>query len=207
MVTRTPEQINEEFRLFMVRHMQFMNLWTVYRDFLSKRYIPSVPGYQDTGNADWRTPASFDATLMFVLYSFFYSLVDQHEKGINAFRIWRAKFPAEEKAIAALEYRINPVIPDLKTFRHRLGFHGSQTFNQQDAGFKLFGTNSGGKMLNLMKQYKSLNAALCELDMARVANDTEKIADARQKIDAVTARCDKNSTADFDSSDLEPLGV
>ena len=200
------DQVNEEYMLFMVRHMQFMNIWTVYKDFLSGKYIPSVPGYEGS-EADWRTPAGFQYTLMFLLYSFFYSLVDQDSRGVNAFRIWRARFPAEERVITALENRVNPVIPDLKTFRHRLGFHGSTSLNHQNPGLDLFGAHSGTKMLNLMKQYKSLNAWLAELEMATQASDTVRIATARAAIDQIAERCESFSATDFDNTDLEPIGI
>lgn len=206
MTLAADDQINEEYMLYMVRHMQFLNIWTLYKDFLSGRYVPSVPGYEGS-DADWRTPAGFQYTLMFLLYSFFYSLVDQDSRGTNAFRIWRARFPSEEEAIAAVEYRINPVVADLKTFRHRLGFHGSTSLKHQNPGFDLFGTHSGTKMLNLMKQYKSLNSWLAEMQMATQAAEGDRIKAARAAIDRITVRCEPNSSADFDNTDLEPIGI
>jgi hypothetical protein len=40
---------------------------------------------------------------MFLLYSTFYSLIDDDPRSVNAFRVWRRNFPEEESAIAAVE--------------------------------------------------------------------------------------------------------
>jgi hypothetical protein len=198
----------EEYHLFIVRYMQFHNIWTLYRDFISGRYVPSVAGYAPPEDeADWRTPAEFGFTLMFVLYSFFYSLIDDDRSSTNAFRIWRATYPSEESAIAAVEFRVNPIRPYLKTFRNRVGFHGSRSLKHQESGLDLFGEHSGSKLMNVMKQFKALNAALIELEMASRVSSESRIAAARKMLDQITSRCSSASTADFDSNELEPIGI
>jgi hypothetical protein len=180
----------------------------VYRDFISGRYIPSVDGYVPLeGEADWRLPAEFRYTLMFVLYSFFYSLIDDDRRSTNAFRIWRAKYPHEESAIAAVEFRVNPIKPYLKTFRDRLGFHGSRSLLHQESGLDLFGAHSGTKTMNVMKQFKALNAALIELEMASRGSSETRLASARAALDQITARCCEGSTSDFESNNLPPIGI
>src|SRR5271165_6725288 len=86
----------EELRIFVERFMHFMNLWTVYSDFLSGKYLPSV----DSGDNDDQSIPSVQITLMFMLYAFFYSLVEDSQDGLNGFRVWRERFPEEEHAIA-----------------------------------------------------------------------------------------------------------
>lgn len=202
------KKTEEEYLLFVVRYMQFHNIWTVYRDFISGRYVPSVDGYVSPENeADWRAPAEFRYTLMFVLYSFFYSLIDTDSSSTNAFRIWRAKYPHEESAITAVEFRVGPIRPYLKTFRNKIGFHGSRSIEHQNPGLDLFGAHSGTKMMNVMKQFKALNAALIELEMATRASSETRLASARRELDQITTRCCEGSTSDFESNNLPPIGI
>jgi hypothetical protein len=205
---RRSGETEEEHRLFIVRYMQFHNIWTLYRDFISGHYVPSVSGYVNKEDkADWRLPAGFQYTLMFVLYSFFYSLIDDDSSSTNAFRIWRAKYPNEELAIAAVEFRVIPIKPYLRTFRNKVGFHGSRSSARQEPGLDLFGAHSGTKMLNVIKQFKALNAALLELEMATTTLNQSRIANARLMLDQITSRCSSTSTTDFDNNELEPIGM
>jgi hypothetical protein len=86
--------INEEYFLYVRRHMQFLHIWTVYFDLLSGRYVPSV-GYTEFSAAESNSalPGHMVPTLMGLLYAFFYSLIEDSDDSINAFRIWRLKYP------------------------------------------------------------------------------------------------------------------
>src|ERR1039458_8675223 len=107
----------EELIIFVERLTHFMNLWTIYDDSLTGRYVPTV-GDNDHSIHDPRT------SLMLVIYAYFYSLVEDSNDGLNAFRVWREHFPEEEDAIAAVEAQIKPFTKDLRAYRNRLGFHG-----------------------------------------------------------------------------------
>ena len=76
-----------------------MNLFTVYRDMLSGHYVPTVNPPTDKPGPFART----NETVMLMLYAYLYSLIEQDDQSINAFRIWRAQFPEEENAIAAVK--------------------------------------------------------------------------------------------------------
>jgi hypothetical protein len=82
----------EGFVLFAQRFMHFMNLYTVYRDFLSGYYVPTVDPMPD----DSPYP-QMDATLKFMLYAYFYSLIEHDVQGLNAFTFGALDFP-EKKA-------------------------------------------------------------------------------------------------------------
>jgi len=75
----------EELEIFVERLMDFMNLWTVYNDHLTGKYVPSL----DVGAK--RT--EMYVTLMFHLYASLYALIEESEEGLNAFRIWRKHVP------------------------------------------------------------------------------------------------------------------
>jgi hypothetical protein len=97
---------------------------------------------------------------MFVLYAWFYSLIEDEENAVNGFRLWRERFPEEERAIAAVEAEVVPFRNDLKLFRNRLGFHGSTSRTHEAVGFQLFSNYSGTEILEAMLKFKSLGAAL-----------------------------------------------
>jgi hypothetical protein len=114
---------DEETYMFAERYAHFSNVHTIYRDLLSGHYKPSVNMSQD---GEWDI-TNVGTTAMFLLYAYFYSMVEDDPQGVNGFRVWRAKWPEEEKAIAAVEALVSPFLPGLKLFRNRMGFHGSRS--------------------------------------------------------------------------------
>ncbi|HEV2416839.1 MAG TPA: hypothetical protein VGX94_03475 [Terriglobia bacterium] len=172
------DEMAEEFRIFAERNMQFMNLWTVYTDLLSGHYAPSL------NDEKW----SVGMTLMLLLYAYFYSLVEDSEDGVNAFRVWREKFPEEELTIAAIEAQVVPFRDLLRVFRNRLGFHGSRTRRHESPGFDLFAQHKGDEIWNAMKNFKALGAALFAMDLARKGEGKYSREQVRHWIDAVSER-------------------
>jgi hypothetical protein len=182
--------INEEHFLLVKRIAQFHNIWTVYFDFLSGRYVPSVGGKQveEITEVDTTLTTGMGPTLMFLLHAFFYSLIEDSDEGLDAFRIWHRKFSEESPAISMLEREIAPLREDLRIFRHKLGFHGSRSFEQESKGLDLFGNHSPTKLIEAMKCFMALNAALLEKDMARQMNSSERMEKARVRIDSIAGR-------------------
>jgi hypothetical protein len=182
--------INEEHFLLVKRVLQFHNIWTVYFDFLSGRYVPSVGWKQvdETTEVDTTITTEMGPTLMFLLHAFFYSLIEDSDGGLDAFRIWKKKFPEEVPAISALEKEIAPLRADLRTFRHKFGFHGSRSFQQESKRLDLFGNHSPAKLIEAMKCFMAFNAALLAKDKARQQDSSELLGKARLRIDSVAAR-------------------
>ena len=102
-----------------------------------------------------------------MLYGYFYSLVDHRSDSLNAFRIWRVRFPEEESAIAALEAEVEPLRDDLKHFRNRLGFHGSRSYAHEASGFNVFANHTGTEILQAINNFKPLGARLFAKDAER----------------------------------------
>lgn len=185
-------EADEELLLFTRRCLQFHHIWTIYFDLLSGRYVPSVGNTKlEEVEADWTLPGHMQPTVMMILYAFFYSLIENSDEGLDAFRIWKLKFPDELEAIDALAKLIVPLRPDLRVFRNRLGFHGSRSQQHEAPGFELFGNHSGTKMLEVMKIFKLLNAALLLKDIAQQHNSPEELAQARLWLDSIPTRCDE----------------
>ncbi len=149
------DKSREEFRIFVERFIHFKNLWIIYRDFRSKHYEPSLPSPGDESSA-----TDIGATLMFQLYAFFYSLIEDSEDSVNGFRVWRQRFPEEETAIAAVEAQVSPFAGSLRIFRNRLGFHGSRSRAHESSAFDLFTRHSGTVIWGAMRNFQSLGVAL-----------------------------------------------
>jgi hypothetical protein len=181
------QQASEEFYIFAERYMHFMNLWTVYTDLLSGRYVPRINLPSDNSSTEVR------ATLMLILYAYFYSLIDDDDQSSNGFRIWREHFPEEEVAISLVEAQIVPFRQRLKLFRNRLGFHGSRSRKHESSGFDLFAKHSGNEMWEAMSNFKALGAALFHKDLARRGLEGSDPNRARQWIDSVAAKAGKGS--------------
>jgi hypothetical protein len=127
--------MTEELYMFAERYAHFSNIHTIYRDLLSGHHKPSVNVNEDP----LKIPEKFEitnvsTTAMFILYAHFYSMVEEDPDGVNGFRVWRAAWPEEEKAIAVVEALVTPLAPGLRLFRNRLGFHGSRVEGPRKQG-------------------------------------------------------------------------
>jgi len=176
---------HEELRIFVERFLHFMNLWTIYKDMLTEHYRPSYGGMmrelgsEPIDNKKWPV----DMTMMFVLYAYFYSLVEDSDDGLNGFRVWREVWPQEKAAIDAVEGRVAPFRDRLRVFRNRLGFHGSRTRSHEAAAFGLFDKHTGTEIYETMRLFKHLGAGLLGLDRATVQNNPLEQQQYRQWID------------------------
>lgn len=183
---------SEELEIFVEHLMDFMNLWTVYNDHMTGKYVPSTPE-RDFGGKPSRT--AMYVTLMFHLYASLYVLADDSKEGLNAFRIWREHYPQEEAAITAVEQQIAPFKDDLRLFRNRLGFHGSRTRSHEAKGWDLFANTSGSTVWNAMVNFKGLGATLLAKEMAERKSDTEQVAWCRARIDFIADQAGQNAAA------------
>jgi hypothetical protein len=183
--------IDEEYFLYVRRHMQFLHIWTMYFDLLSGRYVPSV-GYTEFGAVETNSalPSHMVPTLMGLLYAFFYSLVEDSDDSINAFRIWRLKYPDEHIAIDVLEKRVAPMREDLRVFRNRIAFHGSRTYKHESRAYGIFGNQSGTKIIETMKVFKKLNFGLLTKNLALQHQSEDEMASARAVIDSIPTDCE-----------------
>jgi hypothetical protein len=180
--------VTEELYMFAERYAHFSNIHTIYRDLLSGHYEPSVNVNEDPLEAPEKFAiTNVSTTAMFMLYAYFYSMVEDDPQGVNGFRIWRTAWPEEEQAIAALEALVMPLRPGLKLFRNRLGFHGSRSRAHENAGLDVFSQHSGTAVWEAMANFKSLGAALFRKDLDRQHGIDPS--PAQQWIDQITARC------------------
>jgi hypothetical protein len=182
---KTPDTADSgEFTIFVERLQHFMNLWTVYSDMLTGHYVPSV----GAGEESVFNPS---VTVMLVLYAYLYSLIEDSTEGLDAFRIWRERFPEEEPAIAAIEAQVLPFRNDLRLFRNRLGFHGSRSRTHESPGFDFFGNFTGDYTWNAIKNFKALAAILLAKDIALNTSDDAGLKKYRGWIDSIAERARK----------------
>lgn len=163
--------------------MHFLNLWTIYNDLLSSHYVPSVGAPEP--EEKW-SATDIRCTVMLVVLAYFYSLIEDDGQGLDAFRIWRARYPEEEAAIAAVEAKVAPFRKRLKVFRNRLGFHGSRTRSHESSGRELFNKHQGNETWEAMRSFKSLAAALFRKDLDRRHGADPTF--ARRWLDDIVAR-------------------
>jgi len=193
MSTTTREKQTEELRIFAERFMHFMNLWTIYRDMLTGHYTPTLGEMyrgEEAGKEFDTKKWPVNISMMLVLYAYFYSLVEDSEEGLNGFRVWREVWPNEGPAISAVEARVAPFRDRLRVYRNRLGFHGSRTRAHEAKAFELFSAHSGDEILESMKLFKALGAALLGMDMAVRANNQQEQARCRKWIDDVATKAE-----------------
>jgi hypothetical protein len=186
-MTKNPEG----FGIFVDRFFNFMNIWTIYSDLLSGHYVPSIgktpqsdQDIEEITEREWPV----NITMMFLLYGYFYSLIEDSEDAVNGFRLWRERHPDEKNAIDAVEVQIAPLREGLRLFRNRVAFHGSQSRAHESRGLQLFTEHSGKEVLDGIKNFKSLGAALIAKENARqgIGSTTPEL--ARQWIDRVVER-------------------
>jgi hypothetical protein len=168
--------------------MHFMNLWIIYSDMLTGHYVPSLGDMYGSSDPADEKKWPVNMSMMFVLYAYFYSLVEDSEEGLNGFRIWRQVWPNEESAISAVEARVTPFLVPLRLFRNRMGFHGSRSRSHEAAAFDLFNKHSGDAVFEAIKLFKGLGAALFGMDLAQSGTDLQKQARWRALIDGIAAR-------------------
>ena len=116
-------------------------------------------------------------TIVAVIYSFYYSLIDDDLKGINFFRIWRQRLPAQSAALDALEARVAPHKNGLRLFRNRFGFHGSTSREHESRAFDLLASSPPAVLWALIIDTRNLSTALIkEYKTSRSAADASPTA-------------------------------
>ena len=168
----------EELGLFADRFRHFMNLWTIYSDLLTKRYTPSLD------DDEWPVRT----TMMFVVYSYFYSLVEDSKDGMNGFRVWRKSLPEEAAVISAVEAKVKPLLQHLRLFRNRLGFHGSRTRTRESEAFAIFNEHSGTQIFETIELFKAMSGALFGMATVLQENDEDGKKKYRKKLDEIAKR-------------------
>jgi len=110
---------------------------------------------------------SMHVTMMSVVYSFFYSLIETDPKGINFFHIWRKRQPTLTAELDALEKQIDPMRNGLRQFRNRFGFHGSRSRSHESSAFDVLKQFDGAQIYKAMIDTRNLSTRLIEMHIAK----------------------------------------
>jgi len=165
---------NEEFEIFYERVSHFLNLREMVDNVLR--------GHKLSGTFIPR--ASPAGTLSIIFFAYFYSLIDRDRRAVNAFRVWREHFPQEHKSIQGFYNHIVNYEECLRTFRNRVGFHGSRTRSNEDEGYELLSKYSVGDLLQTADEFLALSSALLS---RHLSNDPLNEAH-REQIDQIIRR-------------------
>ena len=148
----TNSQPDEELSIYVERMIRMLHLITIYEDVLRK------PKTADSFEAQV-DPAS---TMMAVVYSFYYSLIETSSDGVSFFRVWRRRAPTFAAELDDLERRVEVFRDDLRIFRNRFGFHGSTTRKHESTAFELLLKHSGDALYRTIIDTRNLSTRLIE---------------------------------------------
>jgi hypothetical protein len=123
---------DEELSIYVERMIRFLHLLCIHD--LVFRLPDNAPANAPQASMHW--------TMLSVIYSFFYSLIEKDKRSIDFFRIWRAREPAYSSELDNLEARIAPHKEALRLFRNRFGFHGSTTRAHEASGLQLLDSDA-----------------------------------------------------------------
>jgi hypothetical protein len=118
---------DEELSIYVERMMRFLHLLRIHD--LVFQLPDDAPANAPQAGVHW--------TMLSVVYSFFYSLIEETKGSIDFFRIWKTREPTYSSELDTLEARIAPYRDALRLFRNRFGFHGSTTRAHEAGGLQL----------------------------------------------------------------------
>lgn len=144
-----------ELSIYVERMYRFIQLLRIYD------MVLAIPDRNDPGEPH----LTMRGTMMSVVYSFFYSLIEPDSKGVDFFRIWRARLPEATADIDSLEARVAPIRDDLRLFRNRFGFHGSRSRERESVGFDLLLNHQGSDIYQVILDTRDLSTKLLEMIM------------------------------------------
>lgn len=151
-MTEQPKK-DGELSIYVERMYRFIQLLRIYD------IVLAIPDRDDPGEPH----LTMRGTMMSVVYSFFYSLIEPDSKGVDFFRIWRARLPEAATDIDALEARVAPIRDDLRLFRNRFGFHGSRSREREAAAFDLLLNHQGSHIYQVILDTRDLSTKLLKM--------------------------------------------
>lgn len=160
MINTLPDQ-DEEFCIYVERMTRMIQLLRIYELVL-----------RQSGAVDTEQPhLSLAGTMLAVVYSFYYSLIEERENGIDFFRIWKRHAPEFTVELEILESRVAPLRENLRVFRNRYGFHGSTSREHESVAFDLLSQHSGNQLMDTILEMRNLSTRL--LNAIGVTRDAE----------------------------------
>lgn len=141
---------DDELSIYVERMVRMMQLLRIYEMVLG---LP--PEQEDLDSITGRRGA-----MLAVVYSFYYSLIEDQENSINFFRLWRSRVPQLSGEIDALETKILPFKDKLRVYRNRFGFHGSISREHESEAFKLLEDHTGTELYSAILETRNLSTKL-----------------------------------------------
>ena len=139
--------IQEEYQLTEERMHKFLLLLDIYFEIIK-------------GNVKHPRAKEWASLLIEIVYSYFYSVIDDRDDSINVFRIWKKKYPDHLEEISRIEVEIEPYKAFFMKLRHNVGFHGSTSQKGNKVGMQLFKNVDGKVALELMLAVRNLSTHL-----------------------------------------------
>ena len=143
---------DEEFSIYVERMSRMIQLLRIYELVLKQ---------PDAVDKDL-PHLSLAGTMLAVVYSFYYSLIEDRPDGVSFFRVWRNRAPEFTPTLDALEAQVAPFRESLRLFRHRYGFHGSITRTHEAVAFDLLLHHTGSELMAIILATRDLSTKLIE---------------------------------------------
>ena len=102
---------------------------------------------------------TMSGTMLSVVYSFFYSLIERGPKCLDFFRIWSDRRPEFSQKLSALAAEVEPFREALRLHRNRIGFHGSVSRDHERDGYAIFELDAQ-RLLMVMLAVRDLSTEL-----------------------------------------------
>ncbi|SRR6266404_187050 len=142
-----------ELSIYVERMIRLIQLLRIYD------MVSAIPDGDDPGEPH----ITMRGTMMSVVYSFFYSLIEPDPKGIDFFRLWRARVPEMTSELDALEARVAPMREGLRLFRNRFGFHGSTSREHEAVAFDVLAEYGGEAIYKAILDTRNLSTKLLDV--------------------------------------------
>jgi hypothetical protein len=156
-MTNRATKKDAELSIYIERMLRFIQLLRIYD------MVMQTPKEEDTGS----NHVTMRGTMMAVVYSFFYSLIEKDPKGIDFFRIWQKRRPDMSAELNELENYIEPMREGLRVFRNRFGFHGSTTREHEAPAFDVLKQFDSSQIYRVMIDMRNLSTKLIQAHMAK----------------------------------------
>lgn len=158
MISKATKQ-DGELSIYVDRMVMMMQLLRIYSIVLK---IPeNDKGFPHT---------TMRGTMAAVVYSFFYSLIEDDNKGVNFFRIWRERAPEFKEKLDKLEAKVSPFKDKLRLFRNRFGFHGSTNRKYEARAWELLADHSGSEIMDVIIETRNLSSELIQKKLHKDSN-------------------------------------
>jgi hypothetical protein len=139
--------------IFRLKLIELFHLHLLMEALVDEKFVPeNIMGHEGR---------DFAYTVRTALLSWYCTIVDRTEGGLNIFNVWRELFPNHRDEIEQVRAKVEPDWEILKNFRDKCGFHADTPRNYFLAKQKLL---DNLQVVNSMQEFLDLAKKLIKLE-------------------------------------------